>query len=686
MVELINGEMPILNATGGSADLARVGIDCTISPLKSSSTATTNLVHHHQQQQQQHLLRQQQQQQQEASVKRVVCSPDLPVFTITPVVEEAVIDSSTAVTVVASSTGSKMTPIAADCKGAASATAVATSSLQCNVCHKVFAQKNAFQNHLRSHLKDAAAADGPFQCNYCSKSFSVPARLTRHYRTHTGEKPYKCEYCDKPFSVKENLSVHRRIHTKERPYKCDVCDRAFEHSGKLHRHMRIHTGERPHKCSFCDKTFIQSGQLVIHIRTHTGEKPYVCKTCDKGFTCSKQLKVHTRTHTGEKPYSCDICGKSFGYNHVLKLHQVSHYGEKVYKCTICNDTFTSKKTMENHIKSHSENGASNGNGNSAQTTAGSPDTPRASSPGTGETSSSYGGSDKENCKSSLVDDVDGAGEVVGEPLQQLRSVDSPPGSVGSTGSSAIIELENAVRPSSSAGYDDDEDDRHSLGRHRLQPQRHQQQQQQKLHHLNQDTYQQQQQQHRKRRRNQEDHGEDVPVSADTRLTALCQYLYPRLTRPDGTPAAVDYGRAADYNDQLSPASSTCSMTLTMDESSPQSLPSPPPAIQLTEFREIALANAHQQHQQQQHVVGRADYRLEFDRLVSADNHVRYPDAGDSSPPPALAISMATEDRGQLSLPPRKRSKMILKYMETAKKEAQCSRYSSVIQYANKTSM
>lgn len=140
------------------------------------------------------------------------------------------------------------------------------------------------------------------------------------------------------------------------------------------------------------------------MRTHTGEKPYVCTVCQKGFTCSKQLKVHSRTHTGEKPYSCEICGKSFGYNHVLKLHQVSrvfkndkkktlllnrllfqvaHYGEKVYKCTICNETFNSKKSMEAHIKSHSEN-----------TPPQQPPTPPASS----TSESSCSSSDKENYK------------------------------------------------------------------------------------------------------------------------------------------------------------------------------------------------------------------------------------------------------------------------------------------------
>ncbi|XP_018335125.1 zinc finger protein 771-like [Agrilus planipennis] len=250
-------------------------------------------------------------------IKRVVCSPDLPIpgFLASPDHE----------------------------------------NVQCQICDKVFSSKVALQTHQRTHSKET---EDPYRCNMCSKTFAVPARLTRHYRTHTGEKPFKCEFCNKSFSVKENLSVHRRIHTKERPYKCDVCSRAFEHSGKLHRHMRIHTGERPHKCTICSKTFIQSGQLVIHMRTHTGEKPYVCTVCQKGFTCSKQLKVHSRTHTGEKPYSCEICGKSFGYNHVLKLHQVAHYGEKVYKCTICNETFNSKKCMEAHIKSHSESAPS----------------------------------------------------------------------------------------------------------------------------------------------------------------------------------------------------------------------------------------------------------------------------------------------------------------------------------------
>lgn len=657
MVELINEEMPILSSSAGGGsttdDFVRVGIDCTLSPLKPATvaTVTTGSLYQHQAiggsggggDANQTTIT-------SSTIKRVVCSPDLPVFTRTPVVEEAVvtIDSAKSAVAVAS-----VVPLhkAVAATAVVAGSGVTDKSLQCNVCHKVFMQKNAFQNHLRSHVKDSTS-DGPFQCNYCSKSFTVPARLTRHYRTHTGEKPYKCEYCDKPFSVKENLSVHRRIHTKERPYKCDVCERAFEHSGKLHRHMRIHTGERPHKCSFCDKTFIQSGQLVIHIRTHTGEKPYVCKTCDKGFTCSKQLKVHTRTHTGEKPYSCDICGKSFGYNHVLKLHQVSHYGEKVYKCTICNDTFTSKKTLECHIKSHSENG-----GSGMSTTSGlapSPvPVPMPDIVATAATSnnnikdaacegeiSSGCGSDKENNKKSPI------ALVAAELLEELS--DEP------KHTNELI----AADKDGKSDLDDDDDDEDEESRVMAMG----------------------------------------ATDVNTELNKLCQYLYPRL--PGGRKRDefnIDmYGSHRDgeiddeYNCDQPPSPASCSslgsMTLAMDES-----PSPLTTMRLQQ---------HQQHQnqQQQQLFHTMQTAAQQQRQQHVDyvmmSPVRYAvtEAIPEMSPvivslPSVQSPLPPNDRNHLSLPPRKRSKMILKSMEsTAKKEAQSSRYSSVIQYANKTSI
>lgn len=87
------------------------------------------------------------------SVKRVVCSPDLPSFQA---------GGATTVTVVAGD----------------------HENNQCPVCGKAFTSKSAFQSHQRTHTKES---DDPYRCNICAKTFAVPARLTRHYRTHTGE-------------------------------------------------------------------------------------------------------------------------------------------------------------------------------------------------------------------------------------------------------------------------------------------------------------------------------------------------------------------------------------------------------------------------------------------------------------------------------------------------------------------
>ncbi|VEN60446.1 unnamed protein product [Callosobruchus maculatus] len=527
-----------------------------------------------------------------SSVKKLVCSPDFPL-------------EGTAA------------------RGAVQHPGEQAEAIQCPICNKVYTSKAAFTAHARTHTKDV---DDPYKCDICSKTFAVPARLTRHYRTHTGEKPFRCEFCNKSFSVKENLSVHRRIHTKERPYKCEVCSRAFEHSGKLHRHMRIHTGERPHRCAVCSKTFIQSGQLVIHMRTHTGEKPYVCNVCHKGFTCSKQLKVHSRTHTGEKPYSCEICGKSFGYNHVLKLHQVAHYGEKVYKCTICNDTFNSKKSMEAHIKSHSENA-------SAPTTSAPPPlvpTPPAST-ASSESSCSSATSDKENYK-----DAPMASQTM-LPAAALTQVQDQPSSYDSD-----IRYILYTSTSSRGGVSVD----------RLSP-------------------------------------PSAPISHHIHhahhASPTHEPFYPTTTPTTGVELLAAAATATERDDHLYRRSMTQDVVFNLMKSTngPQDVVAAlqrhpayftvsPPSPQM-HYTPLTAGDGFRKRVE-------AVLKVESGAQSEEEPMITPPSSNPVSPAPSVSPPISPVPDPELSLPPRKRSRMILKSME-ATIDLSPVRYSSVIQYA-----
>ena len=137
-------------------------------------------------------------------------------------------------------------------------------------------------------------------------------------------------------------------------YCCLFCKEIFSQKNVYQNHLRTHNKDTglPYSCNICSKTFTVPARLTRHYRTHTGEKPYECEFCKKSFSVKENLSVHRRIHTNERPYKCDICPRAFEHSGKLHRHMRIHTGERPHKCSICYKTFIQSGQLVIHMRTH----------------------------------------------------------------------------------------------------------------------------------------------------------------------------------------------------------------------------------------------------------------------------------------------------------------------------------------------
>ena len=150
-----------------------------------------------------------------------------------------------------------------------------------------------------------------------------------HSRDHEILRTFECQICKKVFPEKNSLETHVRIHTGERPFTCVQCGRSFSDQSALINHNKTHLSNRQTiPCEYCGSLFYQRKNIKAHFKVcklseiggngSPKKKNHVCKKCGKGCVSKYNLKKHIKDiHTDiehKKPITMNTYGKEFKDN------------------------------------------------------------------------------------------------------------------------------------------------------------------------------------------------------------------------------------------------------------------------------------------------------------------------------------------------------------------------------------
>ncbi|XP_046621146.1 zinc finger protein OZF-like [Neodiprion virginianus] len=245
--------------------------------------------------------------------------------------------------------------------------------LQCDLCEKVYFNKNKLASHIKQHAYKCMTCAKTFalkrdlklhmeeihgpqmhECSVCEYKSNKKWTLRDHFvRKHTDNYQFSCKFCSKLFKIQNNLKQHiNQMHSGNPPIVCEVCGHESKNLHALKSHIKYIHEKPEHVCKICKRRLVSQKGLEQHLHWHETKERVVCEQCGKMFHIPYDLEVHMRSHTGIKPYSCTVCAQSFARRNTLRQHLLIHTGKRPYVCDICGKTFTQKPGLTSHRKSH----------------------------------------------------------------------------------------------------------------------------------------------------------------------------------------------------------------------------------------------------------------------------------------------------------------------------------------------
>lgn len=147
------------------------------------------------------------------------------------------------------------------------------------------------------HQKKKPAELTATRCEESGESFKETETPNLHNHTHVKNIPFKCNICWKIFENKNTLEEHKTHHMNIEKIQCKFCPVKISTANNMKRHIRVvHQGVKNCECPYCNRPFSNGEALKYHIMTHTGERPFKCKVCNREFIQPSAFKSHMKVH------------------------------------------------------------------------------------------------------------------------------------------------------------------------------------------------------------------------------------------------------------------------------------------------------------------------------------------------------------------------------------------------------
>ena len=287
---------------------------------------------------------------------------------------------------------------------------------KCNICGKVYKNKQNWQNHIKLHAQEKV-----YMCGHCGKIYQKGS-LSTHLRTHSElrqiavfenlpnelkRKNYKhvpgsvflseeasvielnigdvATELDPvlfpPFEaeVAENPPVEEVVNVEEQQQVVEsnaAVESVMENTAEIQPEIQmeipaenhVENPPSPHPAP-PDEAVVEETEVYtesdiptkMHMEVEAdaeiqdGTKTkfiYKCNVCGKEYNNKSNCHRHLKSHTDTKGYKCGYCGKAFTHRYEVRMHCRTHTGERPFKCPICTRGFNESGNLRRHMKIH----------------------------------------------------------------------------------------------------------------------------------------------------------------------------------------------------------------------------------------------------------------------------------------------------------------------------------------------